>query len=205
MHPPTHARICIPVTTIDDWLELANKMIHDLDLPQFERVLEWMERHRPRGQTPTSLIHGDYHPRNILIDEDARPFVIDWASAQQSDFRFDLAWTLLLTASSAGENVRTNVLRSYERQAGATVNDLEFFEVAACARRLADILVSLRDGPGRMGMRTEAAAMMMGQRGHIEVANRLLEHRTGMRIADADHVLPPSVLALNHRGDPPSG
>lgn len=177
----------IPEMPAENWLERAGKAIQSHDLPQFKPVLVWMESHRPKTTPPMSLVHGDFHPWNILVDSCGRRVVIDWTSAHRSDFRFDLAWTLLLAASTAGEEMRLRVLSSYERQAGSTVSDLDFFEVAACARRLADIFVSLRDGPERMGMRPEAADLMIGQRSHVVTAQRMLEQRIGLRIVGLDH------------------
>lgn len=41
------------------------------------------------------LCHGDFHPGNILIQDDLR-YIIDWTGAYQSDFISDIAHTYLL-------------------------------------------------------------------------------------------------------------
>jgi aminoglycoside phosphotransferase (APT) family kinase protein len=67
--------------------------------------------------------------------------VIDWTGLQLSDPRFDLAWTLMLISAYQGSQWRQSFLEAYERHAGELLENLEFFDVAACTRRLYSIAV----------------------------------------------------------------
>jgi aminoglycoside phosphotransferase (APT) family kinase protein len=159
----------------------------------FAPVFNWLRERLPdvRFGRP-SVIHMDYHPYNILIREDGAPFVIDWTSAQVSDYRLDLAWTLLLMSTYGHPESREIVLGEYERLAGHRVEQIEYFEAAACLRRLFSILVSLGGGAGRLGMRPGAEAMMKNV-GHIERVYALLRDRTGITVARVEELL--SVLS----------
>jgi aminoglycoside phosphotransferase (APT) family kinase protein len=128
------------------------------------------------------VTHGDYHPWNILCPTPERLVVIDWTSAEIFDFRFDLAWTLLLIASTLGPEARERVLAGYEQARGAPVHDLAFFDVMAATRRLGDIIISLRHGAEAMGMRPGAEALMAGENPHLRAAYALLIDRTGLTI-----------------------
>jgi len=100
--------------------------------------------------------------------------------------RFDLAWTLVLAATSLGDEARLEALQNYERRAGSAVKDLAWLEVGACGRRLADILVSMMHGPESMGMRPNAGVQMLRNSATIETSARMLFQRTGIRIPAAD-------------------
>jgi aminoglycoside phosphotransferase (APT) family kinase protein len=178
----------VPRLSIDGWLTSAKQAVDEYDLPDFAPVVAWLEANRPRAEFSPSMTHGDFHPWNVLVDKGGNPSVIDWTSAQLMDFRFDLAWTLLLASASFGDDMRLRILHDYERLWGETVEDLDFFEAAACGRRLSGILISLRDGPERMGMRPEAAGMMIGAGSHIATARRILRERTGLEIPIVDEL-----------------
>ena len=155
----------------------------------FLPVLEWLEARR--DQVPClqpSLIHWDYHPGNVLLRDDGSAVVIDWTQVEISDSRFDLAWTLLVGSHESAE-WREIILREYERLAGARVEQLDYFDVAACTKRLASVYFSLSLGPEKLGMRPDAVTMMKQQMGaHKKVYDLLLE-RTGIRIAEVERLL----------------
>ena len=161
-------------------------------LPQvgFLLVLEWLEARRDHVPClRPAPIHWDYHPGNVLLRDDGSAVVIDWTQVEISDPRFDLAWTLLLVGSYESVEWRAFILREYERLAGAQVEQLEYFDVAACFKRLASVYFSLSLGPEKLGMRPDAVAMMRQQMGaHKRVYDLLLE-RTGIRIAEVERLL----------------
>ena len=157
---------------------------------QFLPIIEWMDERVETVpcQTP-SIIHGDFHGFNILLDEYQNVFVIDWGASRVSDFRYDLAWTLLLYTVYGNMSIRNDLLRKYETAARAPVDQIEFFEVFACLRRLHDITVSVSDGATEHGLRPEAVQMMKESVPHIiNVRNRLKE-LTGIVISSVDTMI----------------
>jgi aminoglycoside phosphotransferase (APT) family kinase protein len=55
----------------------------------------WDELLQHIGWREPSIIHGDYHPGNIVYNGE-RYTIIDWTNIQQMDARLDLAWALLM-------------------------------------------------------------------------------------------------------------
>jgi len=163
---------------------------HSFKKDEFDPVFDWLnERSLSVRWSRPSLIHWDYHPWNILLRNDGAPFVIDWTSAEVLDFRFDLAWTLLLIRTHTHRRMARSVLNEYARIAGRRIEHLDFFEVAACARRLFSVSVSFSDGAERIGMRPGAEAVMKESAGPLRQVYALLHHRTGIKIPEVETLL----------------
>jgi len=156
---------------------------------KFDQVLDWIEQNKEtvsRGRL--SSIHLDYHFYNVLIRSDGKPFVIDWTNFDIMDYRMDVAWSLLLASTYGNPEARGDILRTYEDIAGNKVEDIEYFEVLAAARRLFSISISLSMGPEKLGMRPEAIEMM--KRGdHIKGVIKVLRDRTGITFRGFDDLI----------------
>lgn len=127
----------------------------------FTPILDWLSARRE--QVPcqwSSIIHRDFHPYNILEKASGRLYVIDWTYAEISDYRFDLAWTLIVILGYNGQTCRQMILDEYERQMGRKVRGLEVFEVISILRRLGAVMISLSAGAESLGMRSEAVEAM---------------------------------------------
>jgi aminoglycoside phosphotransferase (APT) family kinase protein len=136
-------------------------------------------------ETP-SITHGDYHPFNILVDENDKAYVIDWGAARVADFRADLAWTLLLVyAYDSGER-RDLILRGYENVLGKKVEQIEYFEALSCLRRLADVTASF---DGSSNLRPEAVELMRETADHIVRVRDRLEDLTDIIIPEVDEFI----------------
>jgi len=171
-------------------LSQAQEHFHSLKKKEFDRVFDWLKERTPDiGFGRLSLVHWDYHPWNILVRDDGEAFVIDWSGAEVLDFRFDLGWTLLLVSTHAHRRLGKAVLREYERIAGVRIEHVEYFEVAACLRRLFAALVSLTDGPARVGMRPGAEAEIRQHALPLRRVYAVLRRRTGIRIREIEVLL----------------
>jgi aminoglycoside phosphotransferase (APT) family kinase protein len=179
-----------PYHFIDQWLERGRHYLQQFpQIQEMQRVLEWLEARR--GQMAClrpSPVHMDFHPANILVRPDGSAVVVDWTGFAVSDYRFDVAWTLVLAGAYEGAAMRNQILDRYEQLAGAKVEQLALFEVVACLRRLLGVSVSLLLDPEQMGMRPEATAMMRQQLpAHKRVAELLIEH-TGIQLPQLETV-----------------
>jgi aminoglycoside phosphotransferase (APT) family kinase protein len=179
-----------PYTFVDRGLTQFRHLLARFPQPGFLPVLEWLEARRDQAVClRPAPIHMDFHPGNVLLRDDGSAVVIDWTGLDISDSRFDLAWTLLLVSTHEDEEWRDLVLQEYERLAGIRVEQIAYFDVAACARRLFSIVLSLSEGPEKLGMRPGAVTMMKQQMGSIERVHDLLQERTGIRVSEVDRLL----------------
>jgi len=178
-----------PYVLVDRFLSMARSFLMRFSKPDFLPILEWLEARR--GDVPCarpSVVHLDFHPANILLRDDGSAVVLDWTQVGVSDARFDLAWTLLLVGAYEGTAWRERVLREYERLAGNPVEQLGYFDVAACLKRLLSVVVSLSDGAEELGMRPGAEAVMKAQIGALHVVYDLLLERTGIWVAEVERL-----------------
>ncbi|MGC9348451.1 MAG: phosphotransferase family protein [Anaerolineae bacterium] len=153
-----------PYTFVDHWLDRFRGVVAELSQPGYVPVLDWLTA--KRGAVPClrpAPIHWDYHPDNILLDRTGSATVIDWTQYEISDPRFDLAWTMTLVGAGEGEEVRERIRERYEAVAGTRLEGMVFFEVFACAKRLASVTISLAAGAEQLGMRPGAEEAMRRQ------------------------------------------
>jgi aminoglycoside phosphotransferase (APT) family kinase protein len=176
-----------PYQFVDQWLDSAQEHLSTFDLRGFEPTLNWLQERRdlvPCAQP--AVIHYDFHPANILWRSDNTAVVIDWSAVEVSDPRFDLAWTMLLLGAYEGWAWRDKILELYERLTGSAVEQITFFEVSACLRRLFSIAVSLQGDAAKLGMDPNAVTLINRQMpAHRRVYDLLLE-RTGLRIPEIE-------------------
>jgi aminoglycoside phosphotransferase (APT) family kinase protein len=164
--------------------------IVDSGIPWMEPLIDWLYARRA-AITPygVSVLHRDFHPLNVMLREDGSPAVIDWGACSVGDYRYDLAWTMLLSSTFGDPASRDIILDGYRAVSLREVEDIEFFEVMAILRRLTDLTVSLRSGAEEMGMRSGAVEMMRAAKGHIQGVYDLLIARTGLRLPEFEELL----------------
>ncbi len=161
----------------------------------FDATLGWLYTHVDGvSPAPPALIHFDFHPFNILVNEHNEARVIDWTQCQITDPRLDLAWTMTLVGSERGRETAAALRDGYAaaaRQFGATLrtDELAFFEAVAAARRLLSVLLSLDHGAEALGMRPGAETTMTGYLPMIANVYRRWLELTSVALPDAEEHL----------------
>ena len=179
-----------PYACVDGELEGRRARLARFPIAGFVPVMDWLAARRDQVPCPRpSPVHRDYHPENILLRDDGSAVVIDWTQFGVSDPRFDLGWTLLLASTHGDAGLRDPILHAYERHAGAAVEQLDYFEVFACLKRLLFVVASYTYGPAKVGMRPEALATMGTMAGPFTEVYALLQEKTGLRVPEAEGML----------------
>lgn len=172
-----------PFFFIDRWHKEAHGVLQNF--PDFDgsSFLEWVTARRALFScTHPSPAHQDFHPGNILVNENDVATVIDWTNFAVTDSRFDLAWTLVLVHTYGGTELRDQILQGYQRYSGKPLEQIETFEAIACARRLLDLTVSLTQGAEHIGMNEQAVKSMLANMDAHRRVHHLFVERTGLQI-----------------------
>jgi aminoglycoside phosphotransferase (APT) family kinase protein len=103
------------------------------ELPGIDTVMSWLEANRPASFEPT-LMHGDFHMRNVLIAPDPVRVVavLDWETATIGDPLLDLAGFCEIWCPMAAEGwpSRQELVEHYFRTRGReVVGRLTYYEV----------------------------------------------------------------------------
>lgn len=103
--------------------------------PVVALALHWLERHQPETGSLT-LVHGDFHMRNLLIDDERVSGIVDWEVARLSNPVFDLAYMCIPYLSGkffapgaemvGGLLPQSWLLDEYERRTGLRPSDTDF-------------------------------------------------------------------------------
>jgi aminoglycoside phosphotransferase (APT) family kinase protein len=172
---------------VDRYLTLLRQYIEQFDQLGYLPVVDWLAARRDAVPCARPAgVHWDYHPANLLNDEDGGAMVIDWTQFEVSDPRFDLAWTLTLVGSQEGDEVRARILATYEAMSGQPVKEVAFFEVAACVKRLATVTFSFAAGAEALGMHVGAEEKMRQQLPALRRVYDRLRALTGLTIPEVD-------------------
>jgi aminoglycoside phosphotransferase (APT) family kinase protein len=179
-----------PCTLIDHLLTKADDFISIFKVYEYMPSVNWLKERKLEVQCEKpSVIHFDYHPHNIILRDDGKALVIDWTNIDVSDFRVDLAWTIVLTSTYGNPDARNIIIGHYERISGRKVQDIEYFEVIAALRRLFIISVSITQGADKLGMRPQSVEMMKLSVKHIKNVYSFLLDRTGITIPKIENML----------------
>lgn len=67
----------------------------DPDIPEVERVAEWLDQNRPAWWQP-GIMHGDFHLANVMFDRSSANVsaIVDWEMSTIGDPLLDLGWLL---------------------------------------------------------------------------------------------------------------
>ncbi len=143
----------------------------------FASAFDWLyERCAHLSEPCFALIHGDFHLDNILLRSDGNAVVIDWTGFDVSDYRFDLARTLLIAYLNMPDGWMEMIREAYEKARGQNIEHLEYFEVIACIDRLANMFIAFRQNEALMEIDSETIKQYVEQSGKLSL---FLQERIG--------------------------
>jgi len=88
------------------------------------------------------IIHRDYHPWNIILNETGKMFVVD-LECGYGDYRFDVAWTYTLMERSGFLDFSKTFYNQYENICGKKILDFDVFKYLTILRWLINVMNSV--------------------------------------------------------------
>jgi aminoglycoside phosphotransferase (APT) family kinase protein len=116
-----------------------------------EQAMRWLIENRPANESTRVICHGDFHPQNILVENDRVTGVIDWPNVVVAERAFDVASTRVILGlvpvalmgvppalrgivDIARRVLAAHYVGGYRRRAPAGVTHLPYYEALACMR-----------------------------------------------------------------------
>ena len=127
--------------------------------PFMRYIGAWLHANKPRP-APLTLVHGDFQPNNVVIDEEGVYYMIDWELAHVGDPREDFGYMALCGINQPPDLIAAAPERFYRRYCQLTGMDeeivsepaLQYFTVFGTASVYLPIIERLADmADGRSG------------------------------------------------------
>jgi aminoglycoside phosphotransferase (APT) family kinase protein len=158
---------------LDRVLAIIANRVETGPLPGLREALNLVTERAPKFRhNPDSLVHMDYHPRNVMVQGVSVTGVIDWVNTDVGDRHLDAAMTAVILSSSALENPRWmrdniagNGLRAsfaalylplYHAMAPMEFERFRYCQAVAALLRLSMMGMMRARGPEAVGFRREA-------------------------------------------------
>jgi len=167
--------------------------IESLGLPRLEEEFAWLEANRD-AVTPeeVSLTHNDFHPQNVIADDDGGLSVIDWSLAKLGDRHHDLAATVVIVRTAPAEGLSLwerllsrffrgaflwRYLRRYRQQLPIDQGRLRYWEALQAFEWLIRLSVMEVLGSAELGIKPDTAQRLPA--GQLERLRRYFWQRAG--------------------------
>lgn len=120
-----------PYGYVDMCLQELERMLEHVNSEYINYVYEWLIRERNNaGCRHYVFVHGDYHPNNVIVQNDEIVALIDWEGACVGDPVCDLGWTSFLIEVFGNEyELRDSFLEKYQELTNISLRNLKFYEV----------------------------------------------------------------------------
>jgi aminoglycoside phosphotransferase (APT) family kinase protein len=174
-------------------LETLQASVENYHLTGLAAGLHWLRAHRPsEAQTP-SLIHLDFHPKNLLVHNGRVTAVLDWSESDIGDRHADAAVALLMIDTAPVEEASawdrfmlpvgrflTHIwyLNTYRRRLPLEDLRLRYYQAWAAFRRLSWYGGWLAAGPQVMGYKPGAVVHV--RPGHVADLERYFQRYSGV-------------------------
>lgn len=176
-----------PRAVFTEHLDGFRKHITEHGVGFLSPIVDWLsENLQAIALLPISILHRDFHPMNILINREGNPYVVDWTAATLGDPRIDVAWSMLLAELHLEGGLKDMILDSYQNARGEALQDMDYFKIDACLRRLSDILISLNSGASTLGMRESTSEEMRAGINLLSHMHTIVKRITGMEIEEIE-------------------
>lgn len=180
---------------LDRVLREIRQYMDEFGLDGLRPGIEWLEAHRPPDERDVCIVHRDFHPVNVMIEEDAVTGVLDWPNVDLTDRHADLGFTLFLLEAEAaearglwkrlivgfGRRLFTRLyLRAYRRHLPLDRGLLRYYRSLLALRRTGQYGVWRQVGAQATGSRPDAVTRL--DDAQVQTVTRYFRRHTGVEV-----------------------
>jgi aminoglycoside phosphotransferase (APT) family kinase protein len=159
-------------------------------IPEFMPICEWaIAHHETVPCSRLSILHGDFHPWNVMEKPNSDLMVIDWSGFELGDWRYDVFFTWIILSTEVNPTLGDEFLAAYQRVSGNEIAAKSYYQVAALVRRIITIYISLKFGAETMGMRQEMTTQLRNRIGVVQNMLDQLVELTQVNLSEVERFL----------------
>jgi Ser/Thr protein kinase RdoA (MazF antagonist) len=177
-----------PVLLLDEILSHYGSLYTKFNLPGFLQIIHWLETHKQEISIRPSVVHQDFHANNVLLGSEDQLFVIDWTQFAVSDYRIDLAWTLLIMGDLGNPDWKKQIFHAYASASDNPVEQLDYFNVIVAMKLLASTVIAFTFSPEEVGLRPEAGEISKEQLSIYKQLAQRIRDITGFSVPELDRI-----------------
>jgi aminoglycoside phosphotransferase (APT) family kinase protein len=177
-----------PILLLDETISQYRSLYTKYSLKGFIQIIDWLDIHKYEISVQPAVVHQDFHANNILLCSNDQLFVIDWTQFAISDYRIDLAWTLLLMGDLGNVHWGKQIFEAYASDSNHSIKHLDYFNVIVYMKLLASTVISFMFGPQELGLRPEALELKQQLPIYKQLSQRI-RNITGLTVPELQDVL----------------
>jgi aminoglycoside phosphotransferase (APT) family kinase protein len=178
-----------PTRLLDEIISQYRSLYTKYKLNGFIRIIDWLDTHKNEISVRPAVAHQDFHANNVLLCSDAQLFVIDWTQCAVSDYRIDLAWTLLIMGDLGNPDWGKQILSGYASDSNHPIDHLDYFNVLVTMKLLASAVISFHVGPEELGLRPDVLKLTKEQLSIYKQLSQRIRNITGLTLPELEDVL----------------
>ena len=178
-----------PSRLLDETISHYRSLYTKYSLTGFLQLTDWLDRHKHEVPVQPAVVHQDFHANNVFLCSDDRLIVLDWTQFAVSDYRIDVAWTLLIMGDLGNPDWGKQILHAYASHSNRPVEHLEYFQVIASMKLLASTVISFTFRPEELGLRPDAVELTKEQLSIYRQLSQRIRTITGLTVPELETVL----------------
>jgi aminoglycoside phosphotransferase (APT) family kinase protein len=178
-----------PLLLLDEIISYYRSLYTKYNLTGFLQLTDWLDGHKQEINIQPAVVHQDFHANNVFLCSDDRLVVIDWTQFAVSDYRIDLAWTLLIMGDLGNPDWGQQILNAYASHSHQPVEHLDYFHVVVSMKLLGSTVISFTFSPEELGLRPEAVELTKEQVSMYQQLSQRIRTVTGLTVPELETVL----------------
>ncbi len=178
-----------PTLLLDEIISHYHSLYTKYNLKGFVQLVDWLDIHKYEVSVHPAVVHQDFHANNVFLCSNDQLFVIDWTQFGVSDYRLDLAWTLLIMGDLGNPDWKKQIFDAHASDFNDPIQHLDYFNVIAYMKLLASTAISFTFSPEELGLRPEAVKLTKEQLSIYEQIYQQIRKITGLAIPELEGVL----------------
>ena len=178
-----------PGQLLDEIISQYRSLYGKHNLEGFLQIVDWLNTHKHEISVQPAVVHQDFHANNVLLSPEGQFFVIDWTQFAVSDYRLDLAWTLMIMGDLGNPDWKKQIFNAYTSASNRLVEQLDYFHVIVSMKLLASIVIAFTFRPEELGLRAETSSLTKEQHSIFIGLSERIRDTTGLTISELETAL----------------